>query len=140
MSVILFTGGSLYDVHSCLATWFHFSSGGLCAWSHVPSGGSLSGGEGVSIRRGGSLYQEGRESLSGGEGVSIRRGLSLYHEGVSVMRGFVMKGSLSGPFGGPAGGTHPTLMLSCLISASYYRDFLRLVIHIIQAVIHIISL
>ena len=40
---------SLYDVTSCLAAWSHVAfQGGLCLWSHVPSGkspsrGSLSG-------------------------------------------------------------------------------------------------
>ena len=45
MSVILSTEerGSLYDVTSCLATWSHDPSGGLCLWSHVPCrGGDLS--------------------------------------------------------------------------------------------------
>ena len=39
-------GGSLYDVTSCLVPgpMFLQSSGGLCPWSHVPSGQSLSGG------------------------------------------------------------------------------------------------
>ena len=88
-------GGSLYDVTSCLA-----------AWSHIPSGGSLS-----------------RGSLSG---VSVQGG-SL--SGVSVGGGvFVQGGSLSGGSlsGGPpvwlrAGGTYPTGMHSCCLLFLWYN-------------------
>ena len=36
VSVILSTGGSLYDVTSCLTPWSLWE-GGMCAWSHIPS-------------------------------------------------------------------------------------------------------
>ena len=71
LPVCLFTGGSLYDVTSCLA-----------AWSHVPSGGSLSL---VTCSFGG-LYL----------GVSVQ-GVSVWGSlsGGSLSRGFLSGGSLS---------------------------------------------
>ena len=44
LSVILYTGGSLYDVSSCLAAWYHVPSGGVS----VPSPMFLL--DGVSVR------------------------------------------------------------------------------------------
>ena len=54
VSVILSTGGSLYEITSCLGASSHVPSGGLCPWSHVPPGG-------FSVQRGslsrGSLFR-----------------------------------------------------------------------------------
>ena len=56
LSVILLTGGSLYDVNSSLAAWPIFLLGGLCQDGVSVKGGSLGKGglfdKEVSVKRG----------------------------------------------------------------------------------------
>ena len=94
-SVILFTGGSLYDVTSCLADWSYVPSGGSvslvpCSFWGSLSGGSLSGDlcTGVSLSRG-SLSR--RVSF---QGSLCPGGVSVW--GRSLSRGVSVQGCLSG--------------------------------------------
>ena len=74
---------------SCLASWSHVPSGGICAWSHVPPMKYLSRrvcpGEGVSVQGRASLS---RESLSGKTPVraevteQVARAGGTYHIGM----------------------------------------------------------
>ena len=67
VSVILSTGGSLYEITSCLGASSHVPSGGLCPWSHVPP-------RGVSVQRGslswGSLSRGDPQNQKSGQYVS----------------------------------------------------------------------